>query len=691
MKTKSIILSGLLLVSLGAVTTSCEDMLDVDDELHTTNLAPQDTVYQVLGIVNRMQSLVDRTVLLGELRADLVDLDPTVAKTSLQEIMANNISTDNEYNSIADYYAVINSCNIYLANVDSTKMSHNRRFFEREIQVVKTFRAWTYLELAKVYGRVPFVLEPVLTSGDADEIVSSTTNRADMNDICTYFIEDLLPYASKSIELPNYGTISGAMTYDSQKFFIPSRLMLAELYLWRGCYTRNQSDFVEAVRYYYDYVSYPGAVVAPGTRSVTWTNNRFNGTSDSYSQNFTSDDQITYIPLDTCAYDGTWSQLYGMFNSQYENNYYVPIIPSQRIRELSREQVNCVYSNINNRIDTTYSTSKIEWEDSLQMGDLRLSAIYNRSAVSNMYTSQYSQDRQHIMKYATSTSDYGPDRKLYKMTLYRNNIVWLHFAEALNRAGFPETAFAILKYGLTENNMTNYVSDVERNNLSKVSTYFHGNPTYWDYDDFVTIHSSNYNPTNGVNATTQGIHSRGSGSSEYNKYYALPYDSALWAPVDELKAISDSLSMALSDIPRTSVRDSTVRVNEYDSLGNMTGFHTITYSHWVFESDSDSIAYYDLLEQWTDANNVYNRAAEDAYATAQPIYQEDVSKKILDEEALEGSFEGLRFYDLMRYAMYTGDPDFIANEVSKRKGSSTTDSRADALRGGNWYLPLPAK
>ena len=141
MKTKSIIFSGLLLATLGAATTSCEDMLSVEDELHTTNLAPQDTVYQLMGIINRMQSLVDRTVVLGELRADLVDLDPTVAKTSLQDVMNNNISTDNEYNQIADYYAVVNACNVYLTYVDSNFVSHNRKHFEKEIQAVRVFRA----------------------------------------------------------------------------------------------------------------------------------------------------------------------------------------------------------------------------------------------------------------------------------------------------------------------------------------------------------------------------------------------------------------------------------------------------------------------------------------------------------------------------------------------------------------------
>ena len=143
MKTKSIIFSGLLLALLGATTTSCEDMLNVEDELHTQNLAPQDTVYQMFGIINRIQSLADRIVVLGELRADLIEVDPDVAKTSLQEVMNNDITTDNEYNQIADYYAVINACNTYLAYVDSTFVSHNKLHYEREIQAVKTFRAWT--------------------------------------------------------------------------------------------------------------------------------------------------------------------------------------------------------------------------------------------------------------------------------------------------------------------------------------------------------------------------------------------------------------------------------------------------------------------------------------------------------------------------------------------------------------------
>ena len=114
MKLKSIIACGLLLLGVGAATTSCEDMFTAENSLVSTDLAPKDTIYQVMGIMKRMQKLADRTVLLGEIRADLVEVDAVHAPADVQELASNSISASNVYNKPADYYAVINRCNIYL-------------------------------------------------------------------------------------------------------------------------------------------------------------------------------------------------------------------------------------------------------------------------------------------------------------------------------------------------------------------------------------------------------------------------------------------------------------------------------------------------------------------------------------------------------------------------------------------------
>ena len=91
-----------------------------------------------------MQTIADRTILLGELRGDLVSVTDA-ADADLRNIANFNIGDDNKYNNPKDYYAIINNCNFYIAKADTTvKDNRGNSLFKREYAAIKAFRAWTY-------------------------------------------------------------------------------------------------------------------------------------------------------------------------------------------------------------------------------------------------------------------------------------------------------------------------------------------------------------------------------------------------------------------------------------------------------------------------------------------------------------------------------------------------------------------
>ena len=473
--------------------TSCDDMLATDSDLYVNadggNLTdPTDTIYSMVGILNKLQPLADRTVLLGEVRADLVDLT-SYASTDLQQLATFTVADDNVYNNPRDYYAVINNCNYFLAHAD-TALKNNRgeRIFEKEFAAVKGIRAWTYLQLALVYGRVPFVIEPI-TSAQIDE---ADYPMADLAYICRYFIDDLTPYIHT--DMPGYGTIGNV---DSRFLYFPINILLGELNLWAGNYR-------EAALSYYRYISTRNGVGTSwplptfmaywrsdelsyeGLYVDGWEINCFQ--TESYT---TGGELVTLIPGDSISSSPYYSSLPSLWNTTTGNDGYYSLTPSAAIINLSKAQVYC---NRNSAGEVSYAPTNLP--DYLT-GDLRLrSAWYTssrgtlegRPRVQTMY--KHSGESPHVH-------------------LWRSSMVWLRLAEALNCAGFPQFAYNILATG------------VNNNTIDSLQNVYKADSVWLEQFNFPnTLHVLRTESLSGY--TTIGVHSRGSGFTEWNEHYALP-------------------------------------------------------------------------------------------------------------------------------------------------------------------------
>ena len=511
---------GVSLLVAGLVLSSCSDFFEQESESvvysgeeHLTNWS--DSVYSVMGILGKMQAIADRTILLGEVRGDLVTLTPN-ASADLRELANFSVDDDNIYNQPRDYYAIINNCNYYIAHADTAlKSNRNQYIFMKEYAAVKAYRAWTYLQLALNYGSVPFITEPILTKEESERDYP----RYELAQICEYFIDDLakLPVRYDN-EYPYYGQVR---YNDSHLFFFPLNVLRGDLYLWLGSTMGKEagkSYFRQAAICYYNYISqrngtntaYPTGLAfrmwMPG--SSTWTGTLSLNFNMSYLSDESYDDNseiITLIPGDSIRAEGHYSELRNLFTSREENDYKVSISPSERMVEISESQKNCALAA--NGINVTYAPTGLS---NHRTGDLRLNMLWSTDYQIDQDGTR--QELQYIYKYLT--------RNIH---IQRRMSLYLRFAEALNLAGQPRMAFAILERGLSDKVLN---EDVFKYTNQDDSTWIASNfefPTI----NYSTLESEDIiNGYNGLR-NMMGIHSRGSGWTPLNQYYKLDYADSI--------------------------------------------------------------------------------------------------------------------------------------------------------------------
>ena len=472
-----------LALGAGAAFTSCVDtdsnLIDLGPALNT----PNDTVYSLLGILNKMQAVADRTIILGEVKGDMTALTED-ATTDLQDIANFTATADNRYNAPEDYYAIIQNCNYYIAHADTNMSLRGEKVFIREYAAVKAIRAWTYLQLAINYGQVPFFTQPLMAEAETDP---SLYPKYDVKQICDYFIPDLAPYLETDLPLGgNYNT----------DCFIPVRLILGDLCLWGGRYR-------EAAQYYHDYLTHIDAPRPTGSRSRVMWNDKFDNNIDLVGVG-----SLAVIRMESDEFDGVVSELDDIFTSTYDNYYYYQASASPALLDLSRSQdyvkeLTAKVGNATVPIDTV-SPNPIDFVNRPdQWGDLRYASTLSVNDDPYMPGDNYAESELKNAKISTSA-----------ISLYRLNSVYLRMAEAYNRAGFPESAFFILKYGLSNAtiNGTETFKGINQGERERAG-------------DLLTCNQYNL-ISYGMDGTenTWGIHSVGCGDTRCDVEYAIPDD-----------------------------------------------------------------------------------------------------------------------------------------------------------------------
>ena len=548
MKLKNIIKTFALAALVVAGATSCEDILKVDSktvmfDYENTLDDPTDTVYSVLGVIYKMQKIADRTVILGEIRGDLVNISDH-ASEDLRDLYSydfGSIKANNKYDQAVDYYSIINNCNFFLANADTTLVRNQKNVMKGEYITMLCYRAWAYLQVAQIYGEVPY--KPI----GSDPAVSG--DKLNIKQLAQELLKDF-HNADELIAFydryqPNYGKLGGETLGDGSKteqheskdLFIPIRLILGDICLWA-------EDYAHAALYYHDFLAGDDRSYTVGTQCVTWLTWDFMYTGyDDYSANiFGKNGCITYIPMEADQYSGTVSELRDIFNSTANNYYWYQLTRSRAATAISVRQNYCYHAKRTaDLVDTwpAYIPDKNAEENVLLRGDLRLAAVletqYEDLSDEDVNSSMYGNEIQTLNKINSE-----------KIWLYRRDIVYLRLAEALNRCGLPQTAFAILKDGLCKETIDS-LSQVEKQRATNINgtdiTAVYDFPTSkfqlskmeW-YDDYVysggtrvSVYVAEWGRGN-----TMGIHSRGCGDASYDTLYTIGNKLAQMAAAGQL-------------------------------------------------------------------------------------------------------------------------------------------------------------
>lgn len=664
-------------MGVGIATTSCEDMLTPDLTRYTENFSGRDTVYFYNGILRNVQDMVEQNELLGDLRSDLVATTKYTSDSISNIVKYENKRIDGEDQLLnrAAYYKVINQCNFYLAKVDTTAQKNNIKYMKREYAQVLNIRAWAYLQLVQTYGTVPFITKPVDNADTGWE--KNPEKWATADNLLDLLKADLktangIEYAN-GYGYPDYGeyqTGNSNFKVNTKYLRFYSDLILGDLYL---LHSANRQDYIEAAKSYYKFLRrYNNSTYNVTGGFATYSRYQLPNGTYQYTPNVDSwigsglnasslgNENITIIPsaanntfgrvlsrnvqifgFDPSSRNSTSSDVNG---GSVSTSGQVTISVNYRSRQVgpSNAYVNlCKAQSYSNTEYASGIASNITYFTGV--GDARMHGT--APIVETKEGGRDETENRYIMKSAVPASVDGSGLASgysfkHFRSIYRVRQVWLRYAEAINRAGFPRLAFAVLRDGLDHQTL----------------------PTLTDSIKYINADSTKYHTVTYLDSTSVENTSRGVfylGNDEMRRAQAEP-EHSLFLPDFENKDNNEWLSnrgiheqgCGASSVLDTIFSYKNVVAKRIEEEAKRTNSLTASVKRHIRNLRRYDVTVGDDTNTGTGDVEEDGEQKEPAPAEVNPLEVQAVETLIADECALETAYEGSRMFDLIRFARH---------------------------------------
>ena len=231
--------------------TSCNDFLTIypTDKIVGTDFwkTKSDVEQMVDGAYHSMLSggIQERAIMWGAYRSDELVKTSDYSSTDLDNVSAVNLLPTMGYCSWADFYKVINNCNIVLRHAPEV-MAEDPEFTQGDYNVVRAqmlaLRSLCYFYLVRAFRDVPYVRESYEDDSQIQPVAQSTPGEVLQK--CLDDLDEASQYIMKS---GGYGLNDwrnwGYITRDAVN------AITADIYLWRASMTHSSADYQQVVNY----------------------------------------------------------------------------------------------------------------------------------------------------------------------------------------------------------------------------------------------------------------------------------------------------------------------------------------------------------------------------------------------------------------------------------------------------------